>query len=96
MVATLLRVAVGFGLGMVVGTLFGAIAGYWTFIRRLIDPTLQGLRAVPSIAWIPLFILWRIENSPKYAKIQNDFWRRVSSYAFWRGLARSHFTQGLK
>jgi sulfonate transport system permease protein len=22
------------------------------------DPTLQGLRAVPSIAWVPLFILW--------------------------------------
>jgi sulfonate transport system permease protein len=27
-------------------------------LRRLIDPTLQGLRAVPSIAWVPLFILW--------------------------------------
>ena len=24
----------------------------------LLDPTLQGLRAVPSIAWVPLFILW--------------------------------------
>lgn len=57
-VATLLRVAVGFGLGTVVGTLLGAIAGYSTLVRRLIDPSLQGLRAVPSIAWIPLFILW--------------------------------------
>jgi sulfonate transport system permease protein len=27
-------------------------------VRRLIDPTLQALRAVPSIAWVPLFILW--------------------------------------
>jgi sulfonate transport system permease protein len=26
--------------------------------RRLLDPTLQGLRAIPSIAWVPLFILW--------------------------------------
>src|SRR5258708_35617985 len=25
---------------------------------RLVDPTLEGLRAVPSIAWVPLFILW--------------------------------------
>ncbi len=56
--ATLLRVAVGFGLGTVVGTLLGAIAGYSTLVRRLVDPSLQGLRAVPSIAWIPLFILW--------------------------------------
>src|SRR3712207_9508548 len=26
--------------------------------RNLIDPTLQALRAIPSIAWVPLFILW--------------------------------------
>jgi sulfonate transport system permease protein len=56
--ATLWRVALGFGLGTVAGTLLGAIAGYSTIVRRLVDPTLQGLRAVPSIAWIPLFILW--------------------------------------
>ena len=57
-VATLLRVAVGFGFGTVAGTLLGAIAGYSALVRRVIDPTLQGPRAVPSIAWIPLFILW--------------------------------------
>jgi sulfonate transport system permease protein len=56
--ATVLRVAVGFGLGTAAGTLLGAISGYSGLTRRLIDPTLQGLRAVPSIAWIPLFILW--------------------------------------
>jgi len=58
LIATVLRVIVGFGLGTVAGTLLGAIAGYSTILRRLVDPTLQGLRAVPSIAWIPLFILW--------------------------------------
>jgi sulfonate transport system permease protein len=58
LMATLARMGAGFGLGTVVGTLFGALAGYSTLIRRLIDPTIQGLRAVPSIAWIPLFILW--------------------------------------
>jgi len=57
-VATLLRVAVGFGLGTAAGTLLGSISGYSGLARRLIDPTLQGLRAIPSIAWIPLFILW--------------------------------------
>jgi sulfonate transport system permease protein len=56
--ATLLRVAAGFAAGTVVATLLGALAGYSTLVRRLIDPSLQGLRAVPSIAWIPLFILW--------------------------------------
>jgi sulfonate transport system permease protein len=55
---TLLRVAAGFALGTVAGTLLGAVSGYSALARRLFDPTLQGLRAVPSIAWIPLFILW--------------------------------------
>lgn len=57
-VATLTRVVAGFGLGVVAGTLLGAIAGYWSLARQLFDPTVQALRAIPSIAWVPLFILW--------------------------------------
>jgi len=56
--ATLGRVAAGFGVGVAAGTLLGAITGYSTFTHRLLDPTLQALRAIPSIAWVPLFILW--------------------------------------
>jgi sulfonate transport system permease protein len=55
---TCLRVAAGFGIGVVAGTLGGAITGYSPLLRRLLDPTLQALRAIPSIAWVPLFILW--------------------------------------
>jgi sulfonate transport system permease protein len=55
---TMARVAAGFGFGVAAGTLAGAITGYSTITRRLIDPTLQALRAIPSIAWVPLFILW--------------------------------------
>ena len=56
--ATLIRVAAGFGLGVVAGTVLGAISGYWDLARRLLDPTVQALRAIPSLAWVPLFILW--------------------------------------
>jgi sulfonate transport system permease protein len=56
--ATLARVMAGFGLGVVFGTVLGALTGYSTAMFRLLDPTLQALRAIPSIAWIPLFILW--------------------------------------
>jgi sulfonate transport system permease protein len=56
--ATLGRVAAGFGLGVISGTIVGAVTGYSGLIHRLIDPSLQGLRAIPSIAWVPLFILW--------------------------------------
>jgi sulfonate transport system permease protein len=56
--ATVTRVAAGFFFGVVAGTIVGAIAGYSALTHRLVDPTLQGLRAIPSIAWVPLFILW--------------------------------------
>ena len=55
---TLARVAAGFGIGVTVATIIGAAAGYSPWVRRLLDPSLQALRAIPSIAWIPLFILW--------------------------------------
>jgi sulfonate transport system permease protein len=56
--ATLLRVGLGFGLGAAAGVLLGALTGSSTLARRLLDPTLQALRAIPSLAWVPLFILW--------------------------------------
>jgi sulfonate transport system permease protein len=56
--ATMTRVSVGFGLGVATGTIIGAISGYWELARRLLDPTVQALRAIPSLAWVPLFILW--------------------------------------
>ncbi|SNX74065.1 sulfonate transport system permease protein [Cereibacter ovatus] len=56
--ATLGRVGAGFGLGVAAGTLAGALTGYSRLASRLLDPSLQALRAIPSIAWVPLFILW--------------------------------------
>jgi sulfonate transport system permease protein len=56
--ATLGRVLGGFAIGAAAGTVFGALTGASDFTRRLLDPALQALRAVPSIAWVPLFILW--------------------------------------
>jgi sulfonate transport system permease protein len=55
---TLGRVLGGFSIGAATGTVLGALTGSSELARRLFDPTLQALRAVPSIAWVPLFILW--------------------------------------
>jgi len=52
------RVILGFALGVSVATLLGAITGYSVFWRGLIDPTIHGLRTIPGLAWIPMFILW--------------------------------------
>jgi sulfonate transport system permease protein len=56
--ATLTRIAAGFAIGGAAATVLGGIAGYSAVARALLDPTLQALRAVPSLAWVPLFILW--------------------------------------
>ena len=56
--ATLWRVAAGFAFGVAAGTIAGAAAGYSVWTRRLVDPSVQALRSIPSVAWVPLFILW--------------------------------------
>jgi sulfonate transport system permease protein len=56
--ATLWRVVVGFAIGAAGGIAVGALTGASATARRLLDPTLNALRAIPSLAWVPLFILW--------------------------------------
>jgi len=56
--ATVGRVAAGFALGVAAGTVLGAVCGYSVLSRNLFDPALQALRAIPSLAWVPLFVLW--------------------------------------
>src|SRR5687768_16837149 len=55
---TLWRVLVGFVIGAMAGIVLGALSGSSQTLRQLLDPTLQALRAIPSLAWVPLFILW--------------------------------------
>ncbi len=39
-------------------------------IERLFDPSFQGLRAIPSLAWVPLLLLWMgIDEMPKITLI---------------------------
>ncbi len=52
------RVASGFILGASAATVMGALTGYSQLWRRILDPTLQSLRSIPAIAWVPIFILW--------------------------------------
>lgn len=56
--ATLTRVLLGFGIGGALGTVMGMLTGASPLARRLLDPSIQALRSVPSLAWVPIFILW--------------------------------------
>ena len=55
---TLSRVFFGFLAGAAAATVLGGLTGYSRTWRELLDPLLQALRNIPSIAWVPLFILW--------------------------------------
>ena len=55
---TLNRVFNGFILGGILASVLGVITGISPTLRNLFDPTIQALKAVPSLAWVPLFILW--------------------------------------
>lgn len=55
---TLSRVFYGFIFGAIAATLLGVLTGVSPLMRRFFDPTIQALKAVPSLAWVPLFILW--------------------------------------
>lgn len=52
------RVLVGFAFGAATGLVLGALVGLSRFASILLAPTLGGVRAVPSLAWVPLLILW--------------------------------------
>ena len=56
--ATLLRVCLGFVGGALLGTALGVATGRSARLCALLDPSLQALRSIPSLAWVPLFLLW--------------------------------------
>lgn len=55
---TLFRVAAGFLLGTIAAVLLGSAVGYFSVLEKLMDPLIQAFRSIPSLAWVPLFILW--------------------------------------
>src|SRR5690606_13009570 len=55
---TLFRVALGFFLGTIAALILGSTVGYFSVIEKLLDPLIQAFRSIPSLAWVPLFILW--------------------------------------
>lgn len=55
---SLSRVFYGFIFGAIAATLLGVLTGVSPLMRVFFDPTIQALKAVPSLAWVPLFILW--------------------------------------
>lgn len=60
------RVLIGFGCGAALATLLGGAVGLSRRAEELLAPTLQAIRAIPSLAWVPLLVLWMgVDEGPK-------------------------------
>lgn len=55
---TVYRVFIGFLIGTAVAVMLGSIVGFYKKAEQLFDPMIQAFRSIPSLAWVPLFILW--------------------------------------
>jgi NitT/TauT family transport system permease protein len=56
--ATLYRVLIGFGFAVAIGLLLGVLMGRFRPVENFVLPLMSALMPVPSLAWVPVFILW--------------------------------------
>ncbi|MEE5055019.1 ABC transporter permease [Pseudomonas alliivorans] len=56
--ASLLRVLSGFAIGASLALLFAAWVGLSREAEAYLEPAFAGLRSIPSLAWVPLLLLW--------------------------------------
>ena len=52
------RVVLGFLAGSIAGIVLGALVGLSRLADLTMSPTIGSVRAVPSLAWVPLILLW--------------------------------------
>ncbi|MEJ2038833.1 MAG: ABC transporter permease [Desulfosarcinaceae bacterium] len=57
-VASLIRVFSGFALAVVFGLPLGVLSGRLAAVQQLLDTSLNAVRAVPGICWLPLALVW--------------------------------------
>lgn len=68
--ASLQRVGWGFGIGAAIAIVGGLLVGLSPLADALLSPTIHAMRAIPSLAWVPLLILWMgIGEEPKLTLI---------------------------
>ena len=56
--ASLVRVLSGFGVAVAIGIPLGIISGRLASVRQLLGASINGLRSVPGISWLPLAMVW--------------------------------------
>lgn len=81
--ASLQRVAVGFGLAALVGIPAGFLLGRFTFVSRMFNPIIALLRPVSPLAWLPigLLLFQRAEPASSWTIFICSIWPMVINTA---------------
>ncbi|HEY3233967.1 MAG TPA: ABC transporter permease subunit, partial [Polyangiaceae bacterium] len=81
---SLLRVAKGYGLGLLLGTPIGFLLGGSRLFARAFDPVIQILRPVSPLAWLPLglVLFQKAEPAGLFAIAMCSMWPTVLNTAF--------------
>ncbi|MDO8793527.1 MAG: nitrate ABC transporter permease [Vicinamibacterales bacterium] len=61
---SLMRVARGFALGVLIGTPLGFMLGLSTTLRKMFEPVMQILRPISPLAWLPLGLVIFQKSEP--------------------------------
>lgn len=65
LLSSLGRLGSGYGIALVFGVVLGLVAGLFGFFREVLKSAIVILQSIPSIAWVPLFlILMGFGNTP--------------------------------
>jgi NitT/TauT family transport system permease protein len=56
--ASVSRLMIGFAIGSLLGIVIGLVMGRSRLAEKFFLPLLSALMPIPSLAWIPLFVLW--------------------------------------
>ncbi len=58
LLTSLLRVAEGFGLAALTALGLGILAGICAPVRLMVEPVIEFVRPIPSLAFLPMFLVW--------------------------------------
>ncbi|MBV8768769.1 MAG: ABC transporter permease [Hyphomicrobiales bacterium] len=97
LLASLLRLAVGWTLGTVIGISVGIAVGMFTLLRSPALALVSALFPIPKIALVPLFIIWfGIGEGSKYATLAIGvfFPTVISTYSGLDNVQRNLVTMG--
>ena len=52
------RIAIGYGISIVIGILLGLLIGRFRIFEETLGSLISGLQTLPTICWLPLSLLW--------------------------------------